>query len=193
MKILTIIICNMFLAAFVYGQEEKEPELETTINSIKISYIGLNLSNEIRLARKLSLNTNLQVSPSSLRSNGADHSYVVYPDFNLETRWYTNLDRRAAKGKRIEGNTGNAWSLRATYSPDLLLLTNQNYIVKSSLLSIGPSYTIRRTFWKNFNFEGSLNARQAYIFRSSREYLPNQGAYLEFSAGFKIGYQFVRK
>jgi hypothetical protein len=193
MKSLTITLCCLALSIFAYAQEEKKPELETTINSIKISYIGLNLSNEIRLSRKLSLNTNLQLSPSNLRSNGADHSYVVYPDYNLETRWYTNLDRRAAKGKRTDANTGNAWSLRATYSPDLLLLTNQNYTVKSSLLSIGPSYTIRRTFWKNFNFEGSLNARQAYIFRSTREYLPNQGAYLEFSAGIKIGYQFVRK
>lgn len=192
MKTLFLILFIVAVSYQTYAQENPEASVESAINGIQVGYLTLSLNNEVRLARKLTLRSDVSFSPYHYRSNGRSSEYIVYPYFNFETRWYSNLDRRADKGKKTAGNTGNIWSLKATYSPDWVLLSNQENIVKSSLLSVGPRYIVRRTLGAHFNFEGSLDLEYGYIIRSTKEYLPH-GGYFYGGVGLKIGYHFTRK
>ncbi len=193
MKKIAVLILTVFLFTKAHSQEITKPQLEYNLKSVQIGYLNLVLSDETRLARKLSLKTELSFSPDKYRSDGNETGYIVYPYLNLETRWYSNLDRRAGKDKKTEGNTGNIWSLTATYSPKYIILTNQNNPNKNSLISIGPSYTIRRTLGKNFDIEGNVGGDYGYIIKSSREFLRNNGSYFSFGAGIKLGFHFTKE
>ncbi len=191
MKKTILFILTILLFTEVKSQEKSKTQLEYNLKSVQIGYLYLALNDETRLARKLSLKTGLSFSPYKYRSGGYKNDYIVYPYLNLETRWYSNLDRRAEKNKKIQGNTGNIWSLKAIYSPNYIILTNLNNPDKNSLVSIGPYYTIRRTLGKNFDIEGNIGGDYGYIINSNKNYFSNHGSYFSYGAGIKLGFHFT--
>ena len=190
-----LIFCLFIIVYHQANAQETKAELEYNIKSVQIGYLNFSLNDETRLTRKLSLKTSVTFEPYNYRSESFSKGYIVYPYLNLETRWYSNLDRRAEKYKKTEGNTGNIWSIIATYSPDWIVLTSQESPIKNSLIRIGPNYTIRRTLGKHFDFEGSAHSEYGYIFQPSKDYsnIPYRGSYFYGGIGVKIGYHFIKK
>ncbi len=87
--------------------------------------------------------------------SGCTTNYGIYPILRGQYRYYYNMERRLAKGKRIAGNSGN-------YIAGTLVYQNGNPIIGDlaieSAFVVGPVYGIQRTYRRGFFYrlEGGL-------------------------------------
>jgi hypothetical protein len=96
-----------------------------------------------------------------------------------ELRYYYNLNRRMAKGKSIENNSGNFWSLGANYSFKPFLAPSE--IARHGVTTISPSWGIQRVVGNKFCLETALGLSINY-FEVDKKWFAGPGL------GFKFGY-----
>jgi hypothetical protein len=108
-------------------------------------------------------------------------TWTFYPTINEQFRHYYNLEKRAGKGKRTAGNSGNFYGLNAFYNFESI---NSNTDASSSYASftVAPVYGFQRTYKHKFNL--SLNGGVGYnIEKDNNEFVP----VINFTIGWVIG------
>ncbi len=117
----------------------------------KQDYSECGLTNEIVLRGEFGYNTWLLVDEDEL-----DFDFV--PLFTLEPRWYYNLKRRIRKNKKIDGNSGNYLSIKASFEPTEYIIDREPGIEYVGEYSIIPSWRLRRNLWKRLTYEVGFGA-----------------------------------
>lgn len=108
------------------------------------------------------------------------------PVISVEPRWYYNLEKRLSKSKSISGNSGNFVSLQTSYHPDWFVISNYDNLKTFNLITIIPTWGIKRNIGKHFTYETSIGVGYGYQFRG--EYDDVNGIAIDLN--LRIGYRF---
>lgn len=141
------------------SQNKTDVSVEKSVFGIQIGLIGVWVHNELKLSNQFALRSEIGL--------GGVNSGNIVPIVALEPRWYYNLNKRADNSKRIDGNTGNYISLRASYHFRTVSEAEENNV---NQIFISPTWGIRRSLGNHFNYEigagVGLGYRRVIVFSS---------------------------
>ncbi|WP_052158137.1 hypothetical protein [Lacinutrix jangbogonensis] len=167
----------------------QDASVEKSVFGIQTGILGIWAHNEAKLSNTIVLRSELGVELGFYSSSLINDSGVfAVPSITLEPRWYYNLNKRVKKSRRIDGNSGNFVSIRINYHPDLLLTSlkdNYNFI---SDLSIVPTWGIRRSIGKHFNYETAIGIGYIKYFEEANTIFDQ--ADVGVNLHLRIGYRF---
>lgn len=189
---LLFLIISTFLFAQENNSKTEKPEAGVTKSmfGIQVGTLGTWVYNESRLSNKIALRSELglQTFTSTDLSTKKTYNFLT-PEIVLEPRYYYNLEKRSSKGKSIERNSGNYFSLRSSYFPDLFKIGSNGGFKFIPELNIIPTWGMKRNLGTHFNYElgGGLGYRK--VFETSRnQNKSNEDAVFYLHA--RIGYTF---
>ncbi len=190
--VLVFVLINFLTSA----QETEKVSVEENLFGVQLGVISASFQYETKLARKITLYSELGFGLSFLTIKNDDpaiddeKSTIIFPFLNLEPRWYFGLDRRVKLGRNIRNNSSNYLSLATTfYSNETLLLNTGDFNVTPQL-SIVPQFGIRRAFAKNFNYELSGGVGYGYNFFDDAKGCNCSHNNTVIHIQYKIGYNF---
>ena len=167
MKILLTVV--LLLGIFSTGTKAQNASVEENVWGVQALMLPLSVYNETKLTNSLALRSELAfglsfTSYSYIESNTRSTlSWAALPFAIVEPRFYYNLNRRVEKGKRIDGNSGNYWSLFACYQPGFGISSGGIDIFPAAY--IVPTYGLRRNMGKRFNFEFAVGLGYGWEFQ----------------------------
>lgn len=166
--------------------------VEKSVFGAQIGLVGIWVHNEFRMSNELAFRTELGLDSGIWYEDYyGDFGFLMAPVITVEPRWYYNIKKREAKGKRLDGNGFNFLSLRISYHPDWFLISSEDVDFVSDI-SFVPSWGIRRNLGKHFNFETGAGIGYRYVFSQDSGF---EDDYDEITVNlmFKIGYKFSAK
>ncbi|MFJ1435693.1 hypothetical protein ACILFN_10170 [Capnocytophaga canimorsus] len=177
------------LLGFAVAQAQNA-SVEKDIIGVQIGLFGANAYNEHKLSDAVALRSQLSLHGGFWTGTMYEKTgFLLIPAASLEGKWYYGLNRRVKKGKNTRNNSGNYFSLRAEYFPNWFIISNYNDITNdNNSISIMPTFGIRRSFGRNFNYE--FNVGYGYSQTLGKNPNSKGGA---FSLSFKIGYDFFKR
>lgn len=91
--------------------------------------------------------------------------FSLFPVVSVSPRWYYSLHKRQMKGRKTAGNSANFLSLNLTFNPNWFEITNFPYDRKyGNAIQLIPSWGMRRSIGKHFDFELGLGMGYSYYF-----------------------------
>ncbi|MDO3695916.1 hypothetical protein QVZ41_13780 [Wenyingzhuangia sp. chi5] len=168
---------------------------ENSTSGIQIGTPGIWIHNENKLINSLILRTELgfdiatwgNISTWGGKDNGIIMNFVV----TAEPRWYYNLDKRKAKSKRIDGNSGNFLSLKTSFYPNKLVISNIDNTYLKSYIMIFPTWGIKRNIGKYFNYEAGFGVGYRHYYAKEHELASYQSNNkIVSNVHLRIGYRF---
>lgn len=154
---------------------------------------GLNYERKLANRHTFSIQTQLAYSVAvsatkTYYSNGTSKSsssayFAVLPQVAVNYRFYYNLAKRVNRGKSIFGNSGNYFTVIATFGFKPIYSNYQNKF--SFVTTVGPAWGLHRTYKKNVDINFSIGLGYGYNNSS--------GSYLAGIGNFTFGYVFLPK
>jgi len=185
------------------AQETEQPKASVvkSVSGLQIGPLGGWIYHEFKLTNAIALRAEAGLNAGIwFGSQYEDIGYVFTPVISVEPRWYYNLNKRVEKGRDIKGNSGNFISLKASFMPDWFLLNNDDLKWNGmamaepethNQISIIPTWGIRRTLGKHFDYEAGFGLGYAYIFGyKSNGYKYGGEGSLSANIHLRIGYHF---
>ncbi|WP_443939984.1 hypothetical protein [Pedobacter sp. MW01-1-1] len=106
-------------------QQDSVPSVEKSIFNIQIGLVGSWVNYEGRLSNPFTIRTEIGLTGAAWETpRYGDQFYSIAPNVTVEPRFYYNLGRRLKKGKNIKNNTGNFFSLKTSYSPNVFYISS---------------------------------------------------------------------
>lgn len=150
--------------SFAYTSFAQESNFSNEYMQLKINAFQPSVEYEMRVLRTSTINLKAQLGIGFLPiennfTRETKWHYLILPILDTQYRYYYNLDRRAAKGKLIEGNSGNfiGWRVAGTTAPladDLPVFVGAHFVT-------GPFWGLQRTYPNNFSI--GFNIGVAYF------------------------------
>jgi len=186
----SILLCAMLMAfTLAKGQDIS---VEQSIFGIQTGLLGIWGHNEFRMSNELAFRSEIGLDGGIFGGSYYEGTgFFLIPLLAIEPRWYYNMNKRASKEKRTDGNSANFLSLRIAYHPNWFMISNQDVDVVSDI-SIIPSWGLRRNLGQHFNFETGAGIGYVYYFAKNAGYSENEGE-VTINILFKIGYKFKPK
>lgn len=185
-KILLILTyCGLTLIS-----KSQTASVEKSTSGIQAGVIGVWFYNEAKLSNKISLRSEIGLDGGILGArNFYEAGFIMIPAINVEPRYYYNLNKRVSKSKSITGNSGNFISLKTIYNPDWFVISKNKNLREVNLISIIPTWGIKRNIGNHLTYETGIGIGYRYYFAKSAGYMENQkeGA---LNLHLRIGYQF---
>lgn len=189
MKLKVILITLLLTRSLGIAQDLS---VEKSVFGAQIGLLGIWVHNEFRMSDELAFRSELGLDSGIwYEDNNDDFGFVLAPVIAVEPRWYYNMKKREAKGKRLDGNGFNFLSLRITYHPDWFVISSEDVNFVSDISFI-PSWGIRRNLGKHFNFETGAGIGYRYVFSQDSGFTDDYDE-IVVSLTFKIGYKFKTK
>ncbi len=169
----------------------QEASVEKSVFGIQAGFSGIWAHTELKLSNQIALR-------GELGFDGIwDHEFYEETDFLLvtvltvEPRWYYNLNTRTNKSKRIDGNSGNFFSIKTSlrHSDLLIVLDNEEDTKIVTNLSIIPTWGIRRNIGKHFNYETGIGIGYIHYFGKDAGFPKNKDE-TAINLHLRIGYRF---
>jgi hypothetical protein len=115
--------------------------------------------------------------------------YIFVPVLTMEPRAYYNLTKRSIKARKTSKNSANFVSLKTSFHPNVLIISNYPDAEIISDLSIIPTWGIRRHIGNHIAFESGIGLGYRVLFTKRHGYIEN---YKELAANlhFRVGYTF---
>ncbi len=187
MKVLLLTLILSTMTLLTYAQNVS---VAPSTFGIQAGPIGIWAHNETRLSSSIALRSEVGFNSSILNSDYMDHTgLLMRPEITLEPRWYYNLQKRANKSKRIDGNSGNFFSLKTTYRPDWFTISNYEGYTVVNELSIIPTWGIRRHIGKYFTYEAGVGVGYRHRLNKLDGNAVNRGE-AALNLHLRIGYRF---
>ncbi len=182
-----ITLIMFILSLFMNAQTAS---VEQSVTGVQVGFLGVWINNETKLSNAVALRAELGFDSAIWGGSHYERTgFLLTPVLSLEPRWYYNLNRRQEKSKRIDGNSGNFFSLKTSYHPDWFLISNDNTKEITSDFSVIPSFGIRRNIGDHFNYEAGFGFGYRYLFLKRDGFEENDD---DFSVNLhlRIGYKF---
>ncbi|TVP51878.1 MAG: hypothetical protein EA341_04255 [Mongoliibacter sp.] len=152
-----ILTCIFFIFIIKTTDAQEHASVEKSIWQVQSLLITKYFSNESRLKRDMALRSELGFNFSYQDGFFMQNPlYVWNPFLRIEPRYYYNLEKRLLKGKKIAKNSGNFLALTTTYQPDWFVISNEDGIRVIPSLSLIPTWGIRRSPTRHFNYEAGI-------------------------------------
>ncbi len=162
--------------------------VEKSIFGIQTGFLGIWINNEVRLSKSIVLRSELGFATKIWKRLNQKTGFLMTPVVRLEPRWYYNLKKRASKGKRIDGNSGNFLALQMSYYPGGTAISNYDNVNINPTVSVSSLWGIKRNIGDHFNYEVALGLGYAHYFPDKEGYGEGSGAI--FGLLLRIGYRF---
>lgn len=164
--------------------------VEKSIFNVQPGFLGLYVNNESRLASQWALRTEVGLDAAFSSNATTDDMVGLMPAINIEPRYYYNIAKRAAKGKKTARNSANFATVSLRYSPDWFILSGRDNIISENTVYIIPKWGIRRTIGNSgFNYEAGLGIGYYSVFGSDKKYYVNPDG-VAVDLHLRIGYCF---
>lgn len=161
--------------------------VEKSTYGIQTGLLGIWVHNEMKLTNQIALRTELGMNAGIFRGNFYPKTgFIMTPVITAEPRLYYNLEKRLSKSKNISGNSGNFVSLQTNFHPNWFYISNYEDLKTFNLVTIIPTWGLKRNIGKHFTYETAIGLGYGYQFRE--EYGDFQGVALDLH--LRIGYRF---
>lgn len=186
------LITSVFLAFVFAAPLSAQSTVEPVITGLQFNLGNIAVFHERALNDRVTLrfqaNLGLGISGRSFGDNVDIDAYLT-PTLRVEPRYYYNLAKREAKGKRTTNNGGNFISVKTEYQlPFFLAATNPERNLRGQV-SVIPRWGIRRDLGSGWDFELGLGAGlrvASYQQGSSRRTDINRALDVEWKFGFRF-------
>ncbi|CAD7811851.1 hypothetical protein CHRY9390_02426 [Chryseobacterium aquaeductus] len=187
----TIFFIFISMSSLVFSQE-KEQSSKKTFFGVQAGFLGTNVYNETNFSKEFALRTefNLETALFSKDDLFSEKSgFVMFPTISLSPKWYYNIDKREKQGKNTAYNSANYITAKVSFVPDWFLISNAETkdMRVYPMISVVPTWGIRRNFGKNFNYEFQVGI-------GAGKFLDNDNGFSSIQVvtnlGFRIGYDF---
>lgn len=102
------ILHSIILLGFTLVSFAQDASVEKSIFGIQTGLVGVWAHHEAKLNNSIALRSEIGLDAGFSRGIFSEQLlFIMAPTITLEPRWYYNLERRAGKNKRIDGNRGN--------------------------------------------------------------------------------------
>lgn len=170
--------------------QQTSVSVEKSVFGIQTGYLGVWVHHESKLSNQIALRSEAGFDSGFWSGDFYEKTgFILTPVLTLESRWYYNLNKRASKSKRIEGNSGNFISVKTSYHPDWFVISNYDNLRIISDISIIPTWGIRRNIGNNFNYETGIGLGYRYIFAKQAGYREDKSV-IATNFLLRIGYRF---
>ncbi|HDZ12294.1 MAG TPA: hypothetical protein ENH53_08750 [Bacteroidetes bacterium] len=189
--LLTFIILGIALTTNAQTQTKAnapKASVERSLFSIQTGFLGIWINNEARLSNSFVLRSELGFAAQIWGGSYQKTGFLMTPVVRLEPRWYYNLRKRKAKGKRIDGNSGNFISLQTSYYPGGLAISNYDDVEISPVFTLSPMWGIQRNIGHHFNYEVAVGMGYSHYFPDKNGYGESDNLSLDLL--LRIGYRF---
>ena len=181
------ILLSLIISLIYTVGKSQTASVEKSTYGIQTGLLGIWVHNEMKLTNQIALRTEFGVNASIFGGNFYPKTgFLMTPVISVEPRWYYNLERRLSKSKSISGNSGNFVSLQTSYHPDWFVISNYDNLKTFNLITIIPTWGIKRNIGKHFTYETSIGVGYGYQFRG--EYDDVNGIAIDLN--LRIGYRF---
>ncbi|MBP4143238.1 hypothetical protein J3S90_15665 [Flavobacterium sp. P4023] len=178
----SLIICLIFFAG-----NAQTASVEKSTYGIQTGLLGIWIHNEMRLTNQIALRTELGMNAGIFGGDFYPQTgFLMTPVITVEPRWYYNLENRQSKSKNISGNSGNFVSLQTSYHPNWFVISNYDNLKTFNLLTIIPTWGIKRNVGEHFTYETAIGIGYGHQFREAYGDLEGVTANLH----LRIGYRF---
>lgn len=186
------LLTSLFLSFILAAPLSAQSTVESSITGLQFNLNNVAVFHERALSNQATLrfqaNFGLHLEGRTIGDN-VDFDLFLQPTLRVEPRYYYNLAKREAKGKRTSNNGGNFISLKTEYQlPFTLASTDADRRLRGRLSFI-PRWGIRRDLGSGWDFELGLGAgvRIAnYQLGSSRRTDINRALDVEWKFGFRF-------
>ncbi|MEG1238245.1 MAG: hypothetical protein RRY22_06050 [Bacilli bacterium] len=176
-------ILFIFIFPFYFSQEKEK--IEKSIIGVQIGLFGGDIYNEARVSNNISIRTQISLNPSLWGGDlYSETGFALTPSISISPKIYYNLDKRSEKGYNTKNNSANYFSAKLEYIPNLFVISSNKDVYVNEMISLTPSYGLRRNFATNFNYELTLGIGVGKILKRNYDLqvIPN--------ISFKVGYDF---
>ncbi len=174
------------------AQENEKVSVEKSIFGAQVGLIGFWVNNECRLGNQFALRSEIGLELGVVTTKGPyedTYDFLTIPNISLEPRWYYNLEKRSARGKSINNNSGNFFTIKLNFNPNTYLTSTDNDIHLLNQLGIFPKWGIRRVYGEHFTFETGIGVGPVIYFgKTSQTISPGDDVTLDLH--LRIGYCF---
>lgn len=185
MKKLFITILGSLLFQVVYSQEVS---VSKSVYGVQTGFLGIWVHNEAKLSSEIVLRSEMGFDSGIWAGEYYDKTgFLLAPVISLEPRWYYSLERRLAKSKNINKNSGNFLAVKTSYHPDWFVISNYDSVDIISDVSIIPTWGIKRTIGDHFTYEVGAGIGYRHIFAKQAGYLNNESE-VALNLHLRIGY-----
>lgn len=183
----SLLLILLITSVVVNSQNKEKLNLQKNLFGVQVGLVGAWVYYENHLKQNFTLRTELGFDGNYSYNNNSNPSsqYFLIPSVTVEPRLYYNINKRIKEKKNTNKNSGNFVSLRASYNPNILVITNSNNDFNSSIFKIIPSWGMRRNLTDILNIE--LRLGFGYVTNKSIE---NQNEGFIPDITFRFGYAF---
>ncbi|SHM92032.1 DUF3575 domain-containing protein [Flavobacterium chilense] len=147
-----LLLFSILFASVVYAQNDNPVSVEK--NQFKINMLSPGFVYEYGFDTKNTLYSEASLSLGfSVNSNSSN--FAIFPNINEQFRHYYNLEKRAAKGKKTERNSGNYFAGNAVYTFESIS-TNRDYREAVPSFTLAALWGLQRTYKGRFNLEFNI-------------------------------------
>lgn len=183
-------LCIIIFFGFILPAHSQETSVETSIYGVQTGFLGLWVHHEGKMTQALAMRTEIGLDAGIWGGTFYDNvGYILIPVITIEPRWYYNLQKREAKGRRTMGNSGNFLSLNTSFRPDWFVISNYANSSVTTNISMVPTWGIRRGLGQHINFEFGIGMGYGYFF-AKQQGSPENVHGLVGNFHLRIGYQF---
>ncbi|MFV0376469.1 MAG: hypothetical protein ACK5JD_04115 [Mangrovibacterium sp.] len=180
----------LLILLFTVTTKAQEKGVSNSVWGVQTGLFGAWVYNEARLSDEIALRTELGFDYGFQSSSWYDEDVEVYtPVITLEPRWYFNLKKRQQKSRKVFCNTGNFLSLKTSFHPGKMGISNVDGVDVVPDISIIPTWGIRRHMGQHFAFETGVGLGWAYVFWKSLGYVDNESE-IALNLHLRLGYTF---
>lgn len=184
------VLLSLIIGLLYFTVNSQTASVEKSTYGIQTGLLGIWVHNELKLTNQIALRTEIGFDSGLWGGDLYDKSgFVITPVLTIEPKWYYNLNKRESKSRRIDGNSGNFISLKASHHPDWFVISNYDNISIVSEISIIPTWGIRRNIGKHFNYETGIGIGYRHIFAKQAGYLEDKSETV-INLHLRIGYRF---
>jgi hypothetical protein len=150
----------VLILAFNLNANAQEVPVEKSIFGIQTGFgvhTGIWFNNESKLSSSIALRSEIGLEKDFTVGDHYDGAgFILQPVLTVEPRYYYNLEKRNAKGKKTANNSGNYVSIRTSYHPDWFVINLADNVTKTADLAIVPTWGLKRQIGNHFTYETAL-------------------------------------
>ena len=162
--------------------------VEKSTYGIQTGLLGIWIHNESKLSNQIALRSELGLD-TGIYGSDVNNEFLIAPTITVEPRWHYNLNKRERKSRRIDGNSGNFISIKATYHPDLFVISSEADINFISDITLVPTWGIRRNVGNHFTYETGFGIGYVHYLKEDNVILLNESD-VAVNLHVRIGYRF---
>ncbi|EIA08327.1 hypothetical protein [Flavobacterium frigoris] len=150
------IAAALILGVCVSAQAQNNT-VEKSVFGLQTGLVGFWLNNESKLSNTIAVRSETGIEHDFTVGDHYDGAgFILQPVITIEPRYYYNLEKRNANGRKTNNNSGNYLSIKTSYHPDWFVINLSDNYTKTADLAIIPTWGIKRQIASHFSYEAAV-------------------------------------